>query len=194
MSPSLTGGWWRVGGRRSPVGPCHRPACVPPRQEAAVPCGRPAGGSPALPAPFCPRMGDTLPSTPTSPVGAPWGGSWTGHLGLRTRGAALSWRDGVGGLPSAPQPPLASSPPQVALLTALGARRGLPHPGHWTPQGGLGRLTGEAAGSEAEGEESPYCPRGLPGLWAARFHTGVCPAAYRVHCPSPPTVTFEARR
>lgn len=85
-------------------------------------------------------------------------------------------------------------PPQVALLTALGARRGLLHSGHRTPQGGLGRLTGEAAGSEAEGEESPYCPRGLPGLWAARFHTGVCPAAYRVHCPSPLTVTFEARR
>lgn len=70
-------------------------------------------------------------------------------------------------------------PPQVALLTALGARRGLLHSGHRTPQGGLGRLTGEAAGSEAEGEESPYCPRGLPGLWAARFHTGVCPAGYR---------------
>lgn len=119
MSPSLTGGWWRVGGRCSPVGPCVTGLRAS-RPGRRLPCGRPAGGSPALPAPFCPRMGDTLPSTPTSPVGAPWGGSWTGHLGLRTRGAALSWRDGVGGLPSAPQPPLASSPPCLASLPSTG--------------------------------------------------------------------------
>lgn len=47
-------------------------------------------------------------------------------------------------------------PPQVALLTALGARRGLLHSGHRTPQGGLGRLTGEAAGSEAEGAPTAH--------------------------------------
>lgn len=113
MSPSLTGGRWQVDGKALSRGAlCHRPASVPPRQG-----GCRAGVrllSPAPSALFCPRMGDTLPSTLTSPVGVLWGRSWTGHLGLHTRGAALSWRDGVRGLPSAPHPPLAPSPPRLA--------------------------------------------------------------------------------
>lgn len=173
---------------------CHRPASVPPRQGGCRVGVRLL--SPAPPALFCPRMGDTLPSTPTSPVGVLWGGSWTGHLGLHTRGAAVleGWREGPSQCPSAPAGPQPSSPglgsaPQVGLLTALGAQRGLSHPGHRTPQGrppSPGWLTGEAAGSEAEGEERPYCPRRLPGDAGQHVSTRVCAlqsTVFTVLCP-----------
>lgn len=116
MSPSLTGGWWRVGGRCSPVGPCVTGLRAS-RPGRRLPCGRPAGGSPALPAPFCPRMGDTLPSTPTSPVGA-LGRELDRPPGSphpRSGSVLEGWRGGPAQCPSAP----AGLQPSLPGLTAL---------------------------------------------------------------------------